>query len=410
GIFGNFGVTSPRLSPFSAVPCLKILLSKVLGYGIVAGSVLVKVPQLLKVWGSRSGGGLSLPSVLLELLALGGSVGYGCARSFPFSAWGESLFLLLQTLTLLFLILHFGGRTGRGLALVAVFGAFLGLLVSPLTPLSFVTALQALNLPIIILSRLIQIVTNARQGHTGQLSGVSTGLLFGGALARIFTSLTVRPLPKNSQIPNPKKNPPPKKSRLSKPTQNPQNPQILTQIHPKFTQDPPKFTPLMVRPLPKNSQIPKSKNNPPPKKSRLSKPIQKPQNPQILTQIHPKFTLDPPKFTPLTVRPLPKNSQIPKNFKIPKKKPQIPKFWILNPPRTPLNSPNSSSNSLKISNPPQDPPKFPQISPRTPQNSQILSKVPQNSPQTPKIPLNLPRIPQISPNFPPKSPNPLRTS
>ncbi|XP_071276202.1 mannose-P-dolichol utilization defect 1 protein [Agelaius tricolor] len=172
------------------VPCLKILLSKVLGYGIVAGSVLVKVPQLLKVWGSRSGGGLSLPSVLLELLALGGSVGYGCARGFPFSAWGESLFLLLQSLTLLFLILHFGGRTGRGLALVAVFGAFLGVLVSPLTPLSFITALQALNLPIIILSRLLQIVTNARQGHTGQLSGVSTGLLFGGALARIFTSLT----------------------------------------------------------------------------------------------------------------------------------------------------------------------------------------------------------------------------
>ncbi|XP_031953581.1 mannose-P-dolichol utilization defect 1 protein isoform X2 [Corvus moneduloides] len=98
------------------VPCLKILLSKILGYGIVAGSVLVKVPQLLKVWGSRSGGGLSLPSVLLELLALGGSVGYGCARSFPFSAWGEALFLLLQTLTLLFLILHFGGRTGRAAA------------------------------------------------------------------------------------------------------------------------------------------------------------------------------------------------------------------------------------------------------------------------------------------------------
>ncbi|XP_014749377.1 PREDICTED: mannose-P-dolichol utilization defect 1 protein [Sturnus vulgaris] len=66
------------------VPCLKILLSKVLGYGIVAGSVLVKVPQLLKVWGSRSGGGLSLPSVLLELLALGGSVSYGWARGFPF--------------------------------------------------------------------------------------------------------------------------------------------------------------------------------------------------------------------------------------------------------------------------------------------------------------------------------------
>uniref|UniRef100_A0A8C3UQ76 Uncharacterized protein n=1 Tax=Catharus ustulatus TaxID=91951 RepID=A0A8C3UQ76_CATUS len=94
-----------------------------------------------------------------------------------------------------------------GLALLTLFGAFLGVLVSPLTPLSFVTALQALNLPIIILSRLLQIVTNARQGHTGQLSGVTTGLLFGGALARIFTSLTVRPLPK---IPKNPKNPPQK--------------------------------------------------------------------------------------------------------------------------------------------------------------------------------------------------------
>ncbi|XP_063997130.1 mannose-P-dolichol utilization defect 1 protein isoform X1 [Pogoniulus pusillus] len=98
------------------VPCLKILLSKALGYAIVAGSVLVKLPQLLKVWGARSGAGLSLPSLGLELLALGGSVSYGWARGFPFSAWGEALFLLLQTLTLLFLIHHFGGHTGQAAA------------------------------------------------------------------------------------------------------------------------------------------------------------------------------------------------------------------------------------------------------------------------------------------------------
>ncbi|XP_069738590.1 mannose-P-dolichol utilization defect 1 protein, partial [Phaenicophaeus curvirostris] len=41
------------------VPCLKILITKVLGYAIVAGSVLVKLPQVLKVWGARSGAGLS---------------------------------------------------------------------------------------------------------------------------------------------------------------------------------------------------------------------------------------------------------------------------------------------------------------------------------------------------------------
>uniref|UniRef100_A0A669QGN9 Uncharacterized protein n=1 Tax=Phasianus colchicus TaxID=9054 RepID=A0A669QGN9_PHACC len=71
----------------------------------------VKLPQLLKIYGARSGAGLSLGAVGLELLALGGSVAYSVGHGFPFSAWGEALFLLLQTLAIGFLILHYGGRT-----------------------------------------------------------------------------------------------------------------------------------------------------------------------------------------------------------------------------------------------------------------------------------------------------------
>ncbi|XP_071656292.1 mannose-P-dolichol utilization defect 1 protein-like isoform X2 [Patagioenas fasciata] len=171
------------------VPCLKILVSKALGYAIVGGSVLVKLPQVLKVWGARSGAGLSACAVGLELLALGGSVAYGTARGFPFSAWGESLFLLFQTLTLLFLILHFRGHTARGVLLLAAFWGSLGVLTSPRAPPALLTALQAANLPIIVGSRLLQALTNHRQGHTGQLSGITVGLLLGGALARVFTSL-----------------------------------------------------------------------------------------------------------------------------------------------------------------------------------------------------------------------------
>ncbi|XP_031468106.1 mannose-P-dolichol utilization defect 1 protein [Phasianus colchicus] len=74
----------------------------------------VKLPQLLKIYGARSGAGLSLGAVGLELLALGGSVAYSVGHGFPFSAWGEALFLLLQTLAIGFLILHYGGRTAGG--------------------------------------------------------------------------------------------------------------------------------------------------------------------------------------------------------------------------------------------------------------------------------------------------------
>ena len=44
----------------------------------------VKLPQVLKIYGARSGAGLSVGAVGLELLALGGSVAYSVRHGFPF--------------------------------------------------------------------------------------------------------------------------------------------------------------------------------------------------------------------------------------------------------------------------------------------------------------------------------------
>ncbi|XP_013881809.1 mannose-P-dolichol utilization defect 1b [Austrofundulus limnaeus] len=174
---------------FLDVPCLKIVLSKGLGIGIILGSVMVKLPQIIKLMGAKSAEGLSFNSVLLELLAITGTMAYSIANKFPFSAWGEALFLMLQTVAIAFLIQHYGGRTSRGLLFLVLYFSLLALLLSPLTPMAVVTFMQATNMPAIIIGRLIQAATNYRNGHTGQLSAVSVFLLFAGSLARIFTSL-----------------------------------------------------------------------------------------------------------------------------------------------------------------------------------------------------------------------------
>lgn len=174
---------------FLHVPCLKIVLSKALGIGIILGSVLVKLPQILKVIGAKSAEGLSFNSILLELLAITGTMAYSIANNFPFSAWGEALFLMLQTVAIGFLIQHYGGRTAKGIIFLVVYFALVSVLISPLTPMSVVTTMQASNMPAIIVGRLIQAVTNYRNGHTGQLSAISVFLLFAGSLARIFTSI-----------------------------------------------------------------------------------------------------------------------------------------------------------------------------------------------------------------------------
>ncbi|XP_032438137.1 mannose-P-dolichol utilization defect 1b [Xiphophorus hellerii] len=174
---------------FLDVPCLKIALSKALGIAIILGSVLVKLPQIIKLMRAKSAEGLSFNSVLLELLAITGTMAYSMSNKFPFSAWGEALFLMLQTVTIGFLIQHYGRRTGLGLLFLVVYFLLLGVLLSPVTPMSVVTSMQAFNMPAIIIGRLIQAATNFRNGHTGQLSAISVFLLFAGSLARIFTSL-----------------------------------------------------------------------------------------------------------------------------------------------------------------------------------------------------------------------------
>lgn len=174
---------------FLDVPCLKVVISKGLGIGIILGSVLVKLPQIVKLLRAGSAEGLSLQSVLLELVAITGTMAYSILHRFPFSAWGEALFLMLQTLAIGFLILHYNQRTARGVGMVLVYGAVLAVLLSPVTPPALITALQASNMPAVVVGRLIQALTNFRNGHTGQLSAVSASLLFAGSLARIFTSL-----------------------------------------------------------------------------------------------------------------------------------------------------------------------------------------------------------------------------
>ncbi|XP_056882258.1 mannose-P-dolichol utilization defect 1b [Takifugu flavidus] len=174
---------------FLNVQCLKIVLSKGLGYGIILGSMMVKLPQILKMMGAKSAEGLSFNAVLLELLAILGTTAYSIVSKFPFSAWGETLFVMLQTVTIGFLIQHYKGKTGIGLLLLVVYFGLLVLLLSPVTPTLVVTYMQASNMPTIAISRLIQAASNFRNGHTGQLSAISVFLLFAGSLARIFTTL-----------------------------------------------------------------------------------------------------------------------------------------------------------------------------------------------------------------------------
>ncbi|KAJ8031174.1 Mannose-P-dolichol utilization defect 1 protein [Holothuria leucospilota] len=174
---------------FFDVPCLKIALSKGLGYGIIVGSLLVKIPQIIKIVSSKSGEGISLLGVLLELTAISATWSYSVANSFPFSTWGEALFLAAQTSAIGFLCLLFSDKQAQAFGFVVSYAVIMGILLSGVTPMNVLAFLQASNIFLILSAKLVQAQTNYSNGHTGQLSAITVFLLTSGAYARIFTTI-----------------------------------------------------------------------------------------------------------------------------------------------------------------------------------------------------------------------------
>ncbi|GAA5896601.1 hypothetical protein JCM8208_004243 [Rhodotorula glutinis] len=173
--------------------CLKLALSKGLGLGMVAGGAILKVPQILTVVKSGSARGLSLSSYVLDTAATAITVAYNLRSGFPFSTYGEMVFLLAQNAVLITLITSYSPRpTLPRLLPLALFFSTLAYALSntALVPPSTLAFLQTLTIPISLSSKLPQIVSNARAGSTGQLSAFLVFNSLAGCLARVFTTRT----------------------------------------------------------------------------------------------------------------------------------------------------------------------------------------------------------------------------
>ncbi|KAK7455183.1 hypothetical protein VKT23_011055 [Stygiomarasmius scandens] len=199
--------------------CLKYAFSKALGIAIVVGGSVMKLPQLVLIVRARSARGISLPSYALETLAYAINLAYSSRNHFPFSTYGENLFLTIQNIIITLLIIFyapptldlspstllesFNPRTSRhshkltsslpskkrNILLASILASILLLFLFVLTPLSLLSFLQLSTLPLSLLSKYPQIRTNYESKSTGQLSVFAVLSQVVGCLARVFTTV-----------------------------------------------------------------------------------------------------------------------------------------------------------------------------------------------------------------------------
>jgi mannose-P-dolichol utilization defect 1 len=163
--------------------------SKGLGLGIIAGSLLVKVPQIVKILNAKSAEGISIYSVILDLVAITFHFSYSFVKGFPFSAWGDGVFVGIQTAIIATLVFLYGYKSAlRSSAFIMIYCVITYFLMAA-TPLQYLWTAQGFNIPILLTGKLSQAVTNYRNGGTGQLSAATCFMLLAGSAARIFTSV-----------------------------------------------------------------------------------------------------------------------------------------------------------------------------------------------------------------------------
>ncbi|KJE94517.1 hypothetical protein CAOG_05150 [Capsaspora owczarzaki ATCC 30864] len=169
--------------------CLSHLLAKMLGYVIILGAVFVKIPQILKIVKAGNAEGISMISNVLELAGYITTFGYNAVLNYPFSTWGEYLFLTIQSFVLLLLLVHFSKAYVLGGLAILFEVALAYSIFSGLVSGDHLKFMLLATIPVFAVSKIPQILTNFRNGHTGQLSAVTLSMNLGGSLGRVFTTL-----------------------------------------------------------------------------------------------------------------------------------------------------------------------------------------------------------------------------
>eukprot|EP01083_Nonionella_stella_P071234 191218_1 len=169
--------------------CFKYTVSKCLGYGIIAGSFLLKVPQLINIYRSRSAKGVSSLTYAGETLCYLIGLFYNMRMAFPFSTYGENVALSIQNiLVLVMMFVYAEKQVLKCFTMLAFFSSISYAMLNVLT-IESLSYLVGCNIAFAALAKLPQIYVNFASKSTGQLSLPTTALQFGGCVARVFTTI-----------------------------------------------------------------------------------------------------------------------------------------------------------------------------------------------------------------------------
>ena len=142
--------------------CVSLFISKGLSYGIVTLGAIFKIPQMMQL--SKGTRGFAVSSIYLELVSSVLFMGK-MMHIAEFISYGETVFLVIQDLVILYII-SYDRQQGILVPSLLTLSVYL---YCTLVPKELLTFLAMAQIPLSILSKIPQILTNYGSKSTGNL-------------------------------------------------------------------------------------------------------------------------------------------------------------------------------------------------------------------------------------------------
>lgn len=104
GVFRADCYTKFTGGDFSDMECVKFSFSKIIGFAIISGSFILKLPQIIKIVKSGSVEGLGVMPVYIECFNFAITAATSIHLGLPFSVYGETLTIIVQNMIIIMMI------------------------------------------------------------------------------------------------------------------------------------------------------------------------------------------------------------------------------------------------------------------------------------------------------------------
>lgn len=176
---------------FKNKKCLSLFVSRGIGFGLIFFSAILKIPQLIQILVHRSGQGLSISSLFMEITANVLAFAYHRQKGFPFATYGETLLIMIQNILIAFFVTHFDEAyepaSWNGF-MIASFSLLFSVEKKVMTD-KVMNALWMICLPLSIAYKIPQIWHTYKAKCKGELSTLSCFLTLMGSCGRVFTTI-----------------------------------------------------------------------------------------------------------------------------------------------------------------------------------------------------------------------------